>query len=89
MDTLKDLIFTLQALGMLFWHEYNVKKALDDMPNFKAFQGKLQGIYSVCKCTVQYTVHILKLLQMHVYLQHTLCTYLFMSVPLYMCVCDV
>ena len=25
---------------MLFWHEYNVKKALDDMPNFKAFQGK-------------------------------------------------
>ena len=24
---------------MLFWHEYNVKKALDDMPNFKAFQG--------------------------------------------------
>ena len=26
---------------MLFWHEYNIKKALDDMPNFKAFQGTL------------------------------------------------
>ncbi|XP_065894446.1 REST corepressor 1-like isoform X2 [Dysidea avara] len=27
-----------QALGMLFWHEYDIKKALDDMPNFKAYQ---------------------------------------------------
>jgi len=32
-------MYSLQALGMLFWHEYDIKKALDDMPNFKAFQG--------------------------------------------------
>jgi len=47
-----------QALGMLFWHEYNVKKALDDMPNFKAFQGICIHEYSMCKpnaCTYIHT----------------------------------
>ena len=37
-------VLYFQALGMLFWHEYNAKKALDDMPNFKAFQG----MYILC-----------------------------------------
>lgn len=28
---------TLQALGMLFWHQHNVEKSLADLPNFTPF----------------------------------------------------
>lgn len=49
------LIFICQALGMLFWHEYNVKKALDDMPNFKAFQGTYNSVCKPNLCTYIHT----------------------------------
>ena len=33
-----------QALGLLYWHKYNIEKAVEDLPNFCPLQGKVQYI---------------------------------------------
>ena len=33
------VVATPQALGMLFWYEYNIDKALENMPNFCPLKG--------------------------------------------------
>ena len=29
-----------QALGLLYWHKYNIEKAVEDLPNFCPLQGE-------------------------------------------------
>ena len=31
-----------QALGLLYWHKYNIEKSVEDLPNFCPLQGKVQ-----------------------------------------------
>ena len=42
-------IVHFQALGLLYWHKYNIEKAVEDLPNFCPVQGVCVCV-CVCVC---------------------------------------
>ena len=40
------VISVWQALGMLYWYEYNIDKAVENMPNFCPLKGKSYSLHT-------------------------------------------